>query len=198
MGGRPPARIPWRRIALGIACLACAALGMWWLARGGGDETTAALPPPHRTGETPHVTGNVVANESISPETAASTNGVRRLPKADRLPAKISRRLEEMLAANPEAVEVTVAPMSPEALPALEAFVREQGGTIIPSANGRMRLLRAKVSPAVLMEEEKATPFSVSTAMSVVPPPMSTIMWPSGPVMSRWAPRAAARGSSMR
>ena len=150
MGGRPPARIPWRRIALGIVCLACAALGMWWLARGWGDETTAALPPPHRTGEAPRGTGNVAANESISPETVASTNGVRRLPKADRLPAKMSRRLEEMLAANPEAVEVTVAPMSPEALPALEAFVREQGGTIIPSTNGRMRLLRAKVSPAVV------------------------------------------------
>ena len=121
MGGRPPARIPWRRIAAGIVCLACAALGMWWLAHGWGDETTVA-----------------------------STNGVRRLPKADRLPAKMSRRLEEMLAANPKAVEVTVAPMSPEALPALEAFVREQGGTIIPSANGRMRLLRAKVSPAIV------------------------------------------------
>lgn len=149
MGGRPPARIPWRRIALGISCLACAAVGMWWLTRGGGDET-AALPPPHRTGEAPHGTGNVAAKESILPATAASTNGVERLPKADRLPAKMSRRLEEMLAANPEAVEVTVAPMSPEALPALEAFVREQGGTIIPSANGRMRLLRAKVSPAVV------------------------------------------------
>ena len=62
----------------------------------------------------------------------------------------MSRRLEELLAANPKAVEVTVAPMSPDALPALEAFVREQGGTIIPSANGRMRLLRAKVSPAVV------------------------------------------------
>ena len=149
MGGRPPARIPWRRIALGISCLACAAVGMWWLTRGGGDET-AALPPPHRTGEAPHGTGNVAAKESILPATAASTNGAERLPKADRLPAKMSRRLEEMLAANPEAVEVTVAPMSPEALPALEAFVREQGGTIIPSANGRMRLLRAKVSPAVV------------------------------------------------
>ena len=149
MGGRPPARIPWRRIALGISCLACAAVGMWWLTRGGGDET-AALPPPRRTGEAPHGTGNVAAKESILSATAASTNGVRRLPKADRLPAKMSRRLEEMLAANPEAVEVTVAPMSPEALPALEAFVREQGGTIIPSANGRMRLLRAKVSPAVV------------------------------------------------
>ncbi len=143
MGGRPPARIPWWRMALGIACLAFVALGMWWLARGRGDETTAALPSPRGT-------GNVAAKEIISPATAAFTNGVERLSKADRLPKKMSRRLEEMLAANPEAVEVTVAPMSPGALSALEAFVREQGGTIISNANGHMRLLRAKVSPTVV------------------------------------------------
>ena len=134
MGGRPPARIPWRRIALGIACLACAAIGIWWLARGRGDETTAALPP----------------TEIISPATVASTNGVGRLPKADRLPKKMSKRLEEMLAANPSTVDVTISPISATNLSALAAFVQAEGGTILSNTPSRGRLLRARVSPALV------------------------------------------------
>ena len=129
MGERPPARILWRHIALGIACLAIAALGMWWPAR---------------------ETGDAAATEVISLATATATNVVGRLPKADRLPKKMSRRLAELLKSNPETVEVTVAPMSTESLPAIESFVREQGGAVIPSAHGRTRLLRAKMSPAVV------------------------------------------------
>ena len=147
MGGRPPARIPWRRIAAGIVCLACAALAMWWLGRAGDLPEPVAqereLQNPVAQERDPPVVTNAVSGGTRSRASA-------RISAGERMPAKMSRRLEEMLAANPEAVEVTVAPMSPEVLPALEAFVREQGGTIIPSANGRMRLLRAKVSPAVV------------------------------------------------
>ena len=41
-------------------------------------------------------------------------------------------------------------------------------------------------------------PASETTAMSVVPPPMSTIMLPVGSVMGSPAPTAAATGSSTR
>ncbi|MBR1587638.1 MAG: S8 family serine peptidase [Kiritimatiellae bacterium] len=68
----------------------------------------------------------------------------------ERQPKKMSRRLEELLKSNPKTVEVTIAPMSPEALPALEALVRGQGGTVISRAHGRTRLLRARVSPAAV------------------------------------------------
>ena len=53
-------------------------------------------------------------------------------------------------------------------------------------------------SPAILMEADSTTPLREMTAMSAVPPPMSTTMWPSGLVMSMPAPMAAATGSSMR
>ena len=56
----------------------------------------------------------------------------------------------------------------------------------------------SKWLPASLMEEEFATPFMVSTAISVVPPPISTTKCPLGPLMSRPAPSAAAKGSSIR
>ena len=53
-------------------------------------------------------------------------------------------------------------------------------------------------SPAILMEVDSTMPDREMTAISVVPPPMSTIMWPSGLAMSMPAPMAAATGSSMR
>ena len=53
-------------------------------------------------------------------------------------------------------------------------------------------------SPAILMEVDSTMPDREMTAMSVVPPPMSTIMWPSGLAMSMPAPMAAATGSSIR
>ena len=53
-------------------------------------------------------------------------------------------------------------------------------------------------SPATLMEADSTTPERLMTAMSLVPPPISTTMWPSGLVMSMPAPMAAATGSSMR
>ncbi len=64
----------------------------------------------------------------------------------------------------------------------------------------RMYLTTAslKASPATLMEADSTMPDREITAMSAVPPPMSTTMWPSGWVMSTPAPMAAARGSSMR
>ena len=53
-------------------------------------------------------------------------------------------------------------------------------------------------SPATLIDFLLTMPFKESTAMSVVPPPMSTIMLPFGFSMSMLAPMAAATGSSMR
>ena len=41
-------------------------------------------------------------------------------------------------------------------------------------------------------------PPSAITAISLVPPPMSMIMFPDGPLIGTFAPIAAARGSSMR
>ena len=64
----------------------------------------------------------------------------------------------------------------------------------------RMYLTTASFSwsPAILMEVDSTMPDREMTAMSVVPPPMSTIMWPSGLAMSMPAPMAAATGSSIR
>ena len=53
-------------------------------------------------------------------------------------------------------------------------------------------------SPATLMEADSTTPLREMTAISLVPPPISTTMWPSGLAMSMPAPMAAATGSSMR
>ena len=53
-------------------------------------------------------------------------------------------------------------------------------------------------SPATLMEALSTTPEREMTAMSLVPPPISTTMWPSGLEMSIPAPMAAATGSSIR
>ena len=64
----------------------------------------------------------------------------------------------------------------------------------------RMYLMTASsnLSPAILMEADSTTPDREMTAMSAVPPPMSTTMWPSGLAMSMPAPMAAATGSSIR
>ena len=48
------------------------------------------------------------------------------------------------------------------------------------------------------MEEDSTTPLREMTAISAVPPPISTTMCPSGLVISIPAPMAAATGSSMR
>ena len=56
----------------------------------------------------------------------------------------------------------------------------------------------SNASPATFRDEETATSFMDSTATSVVPPPISTTIWPFGPEISSPAPRAAARGSSIR
>ena len=56
----------------------------------------------------------------------------------------------------------------------------------------------SKASPAASTEEELATPLRLRTAISVVPPPTSTTMWPLASSMGRFAPRAAASGSSIR
>jgi hypothetical protein len=41
-------------------------------------------------------------------------------------------------------------------------------------------------------------PPSAITAISLVPPPMSMIMFPEGPLIGTFAPIAAASGSSIR
>ena len=48
------------------------------------------------------------------------------------------------------------------------------------------------------MEADSTTPPREMTAMSAVPPPMSTTMCPSGLAMSMPAPMAAATGSSIK
>ena len=135
MDRRSPYKIHWWRIAACVAVLACA-VAVGWLPRGRDGDVAESFPPPHET-EMTKVPGRVHP-------VAVSTNRTERLPK------KMSRRLAELLASNPESVEVTVAPMSPRDLPALEEFVREQGGKVLADAPGRARLLRARMSPAVV------------------------------------------------
>ena len=53
-------------------------------------------------------------------------------------------------------------------------------------------------SPATRTDSEITVPWRLSTATSVVPPPMSTIIEPTGSVTGRPAPMAAATGSSTR
>ena len=52
-------------------------------------------------------------------------------------------------------------------------------------------------SPAILMEVDSTMPDREMTAMSVVPPPMSTIMWPSGLAMSMPASMTARSSTSV-
>ena len=54
------------------------------------------------------------------------------------------------------------------------------------------------LSPPTRTEREKTIPESEITATSVVPPPISTIMFPVGSVIGRPAPIAAAIGSSIK
>ena len=56
----------------------------------------------------------------------------------------------------------------------------------------------SKVLPAIFTLADLTLPPMLITAMSVVPPPMSTTMWPSGCRMSMPQPRAAAMGSSIK
>lgn len=53
-------------------------------------------------------------------------------------------------------------------------------------------------SPATRMDLASTIPPREMTATSVVPPPMSTIMFPAGSETGRLAPIAAAIGSSNR
>ena len=55
----------------------------------------------------------------------------------------------------------------------------------------------SKSSPATLIELLTTTPPKEITAISAVPPPISTIIFPQGFAMSIPAPIAAATGSSM-
>ena len=53
-------------------------------------------------------------------------------------------------------------------------------------------------SPPMRTERENTMPDMEMIATSVVPPPMSTTMLPTGSFTGRPAPMAAAMGSSMR
>lgn len=136
MDRRSPYKIHWWRIVACVAVLACA-VAVVWLLRGRDERPVSEQSP-------------VAQERDLQDPYAQERPRAYASSRAERLPEKMSRRLAELLATNPETVEVTVAPMSTGDLPALEAFVREQGGTIVPSANGRMRLLRARMSPAVV------------------------------------------------
>ncbi len=56
----------------------------------------------------------------------------------------------------------------------------------------------SNLSPAILIDVCTTGPPSEITAISVVPPPISTTMFPQGLEMSIPAPIAAAIGSSIR
>ncbi len=53
-------------------------------------------------------------------------------------------------------------------------------------------------SPAILIVSLETTPLSAITATSVVPPPISTIIFPTGLLISNPIPIAAAIGSSIK
>ena len=61
-----------------------------------------------------------------------------------------------------------------------------------------LTIASSNLSPAILMEVDSTMPPSEMTAISVVPPPISTTMLPSALAMSSPAPIAAATGSSTR
>ncbi len=127
-----PYKIHWWRIVACVAVLACAVA---WL-----------LSPVAQERDPPAVT-NVLSKDDSTGGTRFSASAS---PRSERLPKRMSRRLAELLATNPATVEVTVAPMSPGDLSVLEAFVREQGGTVIAEASERKRLLQARMSPSVV------------------------------------------------
>jgi len=146
-----PYKIHWWRIVACVAVLACA-VGAAWLLSPVAQERI--LQSPVAQERNPPVVTNVFSRVDIAGGTrssaSASPSSASASPRGERLPKKMSRRLAELLATNPETVEVIVAPMLPGDLPALEAFVREQGGTIITDAPERARLLLVKMSPAVV------------------------------------------------
>jgi len=60
-----------------------------------------------------------------------------------------------------------------------------------------LTMASSKLSPAILIEVLTTVPPREITAISAVPPPISTIMFPHGFEISIPAPIAAAIGSSM-
>ena len=56
----------------------------------------------------------------------------------------------------------------------------------------------SNAAPAVLMDSDSTTPLSDTTAASVVPPPISMIIWPSGRFTSSPAPTAVATAEGTR
>ncbi len=146
MDRRSPYKIHWWRIVACVAVLACMVVAAWLLR--GRDERPASEQSP--------VAQEREVQDPVAQERDLQNPGAQERPRAyassraERLPEKMSRRLAELLATNPETVEVTVAPMSTGDLPALEAFVREQGGTVIADAPAQRRLLRARMSPSVV------------------------------------------------
>ena len=58
-------------------------------------------------------------------------------------------------------------------------------------------IAESNLSPATLIDVDNTTPPSDNTATSVVPPPISTIIDPVGSATGRFAPIAAATGSSI-
>ena len=151
MGGGAPARIPWRRIALGIACLVCAAVGicLWTMKvpslKGDGIRTIETGRVRSPSGSTGNVTGKIGR--------ARSPSG----PSGERMPDKMSKRLAALLAANPSTVEVTISPVATTNLQALAAFVQAEGGTVLFNSPSHGRLLRVRVSPSIvarLMERD--------------------------------------------
>ena len=59
-------------------------------------------------------------------------------------------------------------------------------------------MLSSKRLPPTRRESLTTIPPRAITAISLVPPPMSMIMFPLGPLIGTLAPMAAASGSSMR
>ena len=142
-----PYKIHWWRIVACVAVVACAVGVVWLLSGHGRDERPMNEPSPDAQERVPPAVTNVLSKDDSTGGTRFSASAP---PRGERLPKKMSRRLAELLATNPETVEVTVAPMSPGDLSALETFVREHGGTVIADAPGRARLLRAKMLPSVV------------------------------------------------
>ena len=148
MGGRPPARIPWMRIALGIVCLVCAAVCLWLqrreespLSQRRGRDAGAASPQSQRKGRDAEAASSQRGDVATAPSPSHP---------GERMPAKMSKRLEALLATNPSTVDVTVAPIASTALPALEEFVRAEGGTILSNSPSGGQLLRVRISPAIV------------------------------------------------
>ena len=141
-----PYKIHWWRIVGCVAVLACMVVAVWLLR--GRDERPASEQSP--VAQEREVQDPVALKRDLQDPYAQERPRAYASSRAERLPEKMSRRLAELLATNPETVEVTVAPMSPGDLPALAAFVREHGGTVIADTPAQERLLRARMSPSVV------------------------------------------------